>query len=57
MVSTQIGKIGVIDNLQNRNFSLVDGQSFNVKNDGSQAIKLKVQLAGMNNGENLKTGI
>lgn len=33
-VSAQIGKMGVIDNLQNADFSLADGMCFNIKNDG-----------------------
>jgi hypothetical protein len=55
MVSAQIGKIGVIDNLTNANFSLLDGQNFNVKNDGLQPIKLQVQLAAMKDGEFVET--
>ena len=45
-VSAQIGKMGAIDNLNNADFSLPDGQCFNVKNDGTQPVKLSVQLAG-----------
>jgi hypothetical protein len=55
MVSAQIGKMGVIDNLQTGNFSLVDGQCFNVKNDGLQPVKLEIQLAGMQDGEFVET--
>lgn len=55
MVSAQIGKMGVIDQLQTKNFSLVDGQCFNVKNDGTQPVALQVQLAGMNDGEFVET--
>jgi hypothetical protein len=55
MVSAQIGKMGVIDNLQESNFSLPDGQCFNVKNDGTQAVSLEVQLPGMNDGETIET--
>jgi hypothetical protein len=47
MVSAQIGKMGVIDGLQESDFSLPDGQCFNVKNDGTQAVLLEVQLSGM----------
>jgi hypothetical protein len=47
MVSAQIGKMGVIGGLQESDFSLPDGQSFNVKNDGAQAVLLEVQLPGM----------
>ena len=54
-VSAQIGKMGIIDNLQNKNFSLSDGQVFNIKNDGVQPVKLQVQLAGMNDGEFIET--
>jgi hypothetical protein len=55
MVSAQIGKMGVIDNLQESNFSLPDGQCFNVKNDGLQPVKLQIQLAGMADGEFIET--
>jgi hypothetical protein len=47
MVSPQIGKMGAIDGLQESDFSLPDGQCFNVKNDGTQAVLLEVQLPGM----------
>lgn len=39
-VSAQIGKMGAIDNLNNADFSLPDGQCFNIKNDGTQPVKL-----------------
>jgi len=55
MVSSQIGKLGIIDNIQNSNFSLPTGQCFNIKNDGLQSIKLQVQLAGMADGEFIET--
>ena len=55
MVSAQIGKMGTIDGLQNGNFSLLDGQCFNVKNDGMQPVLLHVQLAGMSDGEFVET--
>jgi hypothetical protein len=55
MVSAQIGKMGVIDGLQNGNFSLSQGQNFNLKNDGLQPVKLQVQLAGMKDGEFVET--
>lgn len=45
-VSAQIGKMGVID-LANGNFSLSDGQPFNIKNDSTSPVKLSVQLAGI----------
>ncbi|MBR8720002.1 hypothetical protein IX307_001213 [Bacteroides pyogenes] len=53
-VSAQIGKMGVID-LANGNFSLSDGQVFNVKNDGLQPVTLSVQLAGMSDGDFIET--
>ena len=53
-VSAQIGKMGVID-LANGNFSLSDGQPFNIKNDGVQPVKLAVQLAGMDDGDFIET--
>ena len=55
MVSMQIGKMGLITNLANANFSLSDGQSFNVKNDGNTYVDLEVRLAGMNAGEFVST--
>lgn len=55
MVSAQIGKMGVINDLQTGNFSLPDGQYFNIKNDGTQAVSLQVQLAGMADGEFVET--
>jgi len=55
MVSAQIGKMGVIDGLQENNFSLPDGQCFNVKNDGTQAVSLQVQLSGMESDEFVET--
>ena len=55
MVSAQIGKMGVIANLTDSNFTLTDGQCFNIKNDGLQPVKLQIQLAGMANGEFIET--
>lgn len=54
-VSAQIGKMGAIDNLNNADFSLLDGQCFNIKNDGTQPVKLSVQLAGMDDGDFIET--
>ncbi|GHT09181.1 hypothetical protein FACS189432_03500 [Bacteroidia bacterium] len=54
-VSAQIGKMGVINNLTNADFSLSDGQNFNVKNDDLQAVILSVRLASMNDGEFIDT--
>jgi len=53
MVSAQIGKMGVIDLLSD--FSLPNGQSFNIKNDGDEPVLLEVQLAKMANGEFVET--
>jgi len=55
MVSAQIGRMGVIDGLQSGDFVLLDGQCFNIKNDGTQAVSLQVQLAGMADGEFVET--
>ena len=55
MVYAQIGKMGVIDNLNNADFVLNDGQCFNIKNDGVQPVKLNIQLAGMDAGEWIET--
>ena len=57
VVSAQIGNMGVIDNLQNENFSLPTGQSFNLKNDSDQAIDLEIQLVGMEDGNFVQTTI
>ena len=55
MVSAQIGKMGKIEDLQNANFSLSDGQPFNIKNDGTESVKLEVQLVGMDEGQFIET--
>lgn len=55
MVSAQIGKMGSISNLNNANFSLLDGQPFNIKNDGTQYVELQVRLNGMAEGEFVTT--
>ncbi|MEL7599668.1 MAG: hypothetical protein AAGU18_06170 [Proteiniphilum sp.] len=55
MVSAQIGKMGSISNLNNANFSLSDGQPFNIKNDGTQYVELQVRLNGMAEGEFVTT--
>lgn len=55
MVSAQIGKMGSISNLNNANFSLSDGQPFNIKNDGAQYVELQVRLSGMAEGEFITT--
>lgn len=54
-VSAQIGKMGVIGDLSNGNFALADGLCFNIKNDGTQPVKLSVQLAGMEDGDFIET--
>ncbi len=55
MVSAQIGKMGLIDELESKDFSLSDGQCFNIKNDGTHPVELEVQLAGMEKGKFVKT--
>ena len=47
MVSAQIGIMGEITGLQDSDFSLADGQPFNVKNDGTESVSLEIKLAGM----------
>lgn len=54
-VSPQIGKMGTIANLNNGDFTLDNGQVFNIKNDGTQPVMLSVQLAGMNDGDFIET--
>ncbi|GAE14586.1 hypothetical protein JCM6292_745 [Bacteroides pyogenes JCM 6292] len=54
-VSAQIGKMGAINGLSDGDFTLPDGQVFNVKNDGLQPITLSVQLAGMSDGDFIET--
>ena len=53
--SQQVGKMGVIEGLQNGSFSLPDGACFNIKNEGASAVELSVQLAGMKDGEFITT--
>ena len=53
-VSAQIGKMGVVA-LTDSGFSLPDGQCFNIKNDGNAPVTLSVQLAGMSDGDIIKT--
>ena len=53
--SQQVGKMGVIEGLQNGSFSLPDGACFNIKNEGASAVELSVQLAGMGDGEFIPT--
>lgn len=55
MVSAQIGKMGVVTGLDSGDFTLPDGQVFNIKNDGTTAVELDVVLAGMDDGESVKT--
>lgn len=55
MVSAQVGKMGYIGNLSSSDFRLEDGQNFQIKNDGLQAVTLEVQLAGMDEGEFVET--
>ncbi|GBU07957.1 hypothetical protein AwDysgo_12880 [Bacteroidales bacterium] len=55
MVSAQIGRMGVIENLQSNDFSLTDGQCFNIKNDGLQPVILQIQLAGMQDDDFVET--
>jgi hypothetical protein len=54
VVNPQIGKIGVIDNLNNGNFAKED-TPFNVKNDGETSVVLEVNLWGMEPGEFVST--
>lgn len=53
-VSAQIGRMGKIINLAQQNFSLNDGQVFNIKNDGV-SLTLEVRLAGMKEDEFIST--
>jgi hypothetical protein len=53
--SSNIGKMGVIEGLAGGDFALPDGSRFNIKNDGSQAVVLSVQLACMSDGEFVET--
>jgi hypothetical protein len=54
MVSLQIGKIGVISNLNNVNFK-IQGTPFNLKNDGETPVTLLVNLWSMQPGEFIAT--
>lgn len=53
--SPQIAKMGAITGLQDNSFALPDGQCFNIKNDGTSAVELTVQLAGMQDGDFITT--
>lgn len=55
VVSSQIGKMGVISGLERQNFALANGQCFNIKNDGDEPVLLSVQLAGAEEGEFVET--
>ena len=55
MVSAQVGIMGVVGDITQGDFSLADGQPFNIKNDGSTPGVLEVQLAGMPDGETITT--
>ncbi|MDR1348308.1 MAG: hypothetical protein LBJ63_07805 [Prevotellaceae bacterium] len=55
MVSLQIGKMGVVENLASSDFFLDSGQSFLIKNDSDDAVTLEVQLAAMKSGEFVST--
>jgi len=46
MVSPQIGKMGIISDLNNANFS-IEGIPFNLKNDGETSVILSVRLWSM----------
>jgi hypothetical protein len=54
MVSPQVGKIGIISELNNANFRL-QGTPFNLKNDGETAVTLSVNLWSMESGEFVAT--
>jgi hypothetical protein len=55
MVSAQVGIMGTVTDLDTKDFSLADGQPFNIKNDGIAPVELEVQLAGMPDGETVTT--
>ena len=55
MVSAQVGIMGVVGDITQGDFSLSDGQPFNIKNDGISPVELEVQLAGMPDGTTIKT--
>lgn len=55
MVSAQVGIMGTVTDLDTKDFSLADGQPFNIKNDGIAPVELEVQLARMPDGETVTT--
>ncbi len=55
MVSAQVGFMGVVPDITSQDFSLADGQPFNIKNDASTPVVLEVQLAGMPDGTTVST--
>jgi hypothetical protein len=54
MASPQIGKMGIINGLNDTNFKL-DRTPFNLKNDGDTAVVLSVSLWSMAKGEFVPT--
>jgi hypothetical protein len=54
MVSQQIGKMGVISDLDTANFT-IPGTPFNLKNDGETAVTLAVNLWSMEPGKFVQT--
>ena len=52
MVSAQVGIMGAVTGLSDGDFSLSDGQPFNI---GISPVELEVQLAGMPDGTTIKT--
>jgi len=54
MVSAQIGKMGIIDDLNSANFR-IPGTPFNLKNDGETPVILYVRLWSMPNAKFVAT--
>lgn len=54
-MSAQIAKMGAITSLTTTDFSLDNGYGFNIKNDGTEAVELEVQLMGMEANETVTT--
>ena len=44
-VSVQVGKCGVFTDLKSENFKMKNGKSFNIKNEGDEAVFLNVKFA------------
>lgn len=54
-IRPQIAAFGVIDHLNDKNFSLDNGNSFFIKNEGNEPVKLEVIPAGSEDRKFIET--